>query len=460
LINKFPGEVNELKSVLILGAGISGLGAAHVLLRHGADVLISDLKDSVQDKKEKAALTELGARFRFGPQSEELLDGVDTVVVSPVIPKENPIVQAAFRKNIPVISEVELAYRVTKAPILAITGTNGKTTTTTLLGSMVSKSGRPFALAGNLGISLSREAELVPEDGLIAAEVSSFQLEFIKSFRPRAAVILNITPDHLERHHTMEAYVAAKARIFENMDENDCLLLNADDSYTSELKKKAESHTHVCLLSTSHEVEEGAFLKGDMLTLRRKGKDIPLCTTGELKLKGSQNYQDALAASFLANEGGVPRDVIVAALKEFTSLPNRIEYVRTLRDVEYYNDSKATNTDAAEKGMSAFGHPVILIAGGYDKGTPLEEFMGEVKKHTKHLILLGAAADRFEKAAKAAGVSSIFRVSSMEEAVKKGQELAKPGDVVILSPACSSFDMYHNMEERGMDFKRIVNRLK
>lgn len=448
-----------MKSVLILGAGISGLGAAHVLLRHDVKVLISDLKDSIHDKKEKEALTALGAVFRFGPQSVDLLDGVDTVVVSPVIPRGNPIVSEAFNRHIDVISEVELAYRVTKAPILAITGTNGKTTTTTLLGSMVSRSGKPFALAGNLGISLSREAELVPADGVIAAEVSSFQLEFIKTFKPRAAVILNITPDHLERHHTMEAYVAAKARIFENMDNSDCLLLNDDDAYTPALKKKAETHTHVCLLSTSHKVEEGAFLDGDTLVLRRKGKEIRLCSVKELKLKGMQNYEDVLAASFLAYEGGVPVDVIVSAMKDFSSLPNRIEYVRTLHDVEYYNDSKATNTDAAIKGMSAFNKPVILIAGGYDKGTPLEDFMKDVKKHTKHLILLGAAADRFEKAARAAGVSSIYRVSSLKEAVLKGQQLAEAGDIVILSPACSSFDMYHNMEERGMDFKRIVKSL-
>lgn len=449
-----------MKNALILGAGISGLGAAHVLLRHDIHVLISDLKDNVQDKKERAALLEQGAVFQFGPQGEGLLENIDTVVVSPVIPAENIIVQTARNRGISVISEVELAYQVTKAPILAITGTNGKTTTTTLLGSMISKSGKPFALAGNLGISLSREAELVPANGLIAAEVSSFQLEFIKTFKPRAGVILNITPDHLERHHTMEAYVAAKARIFENMDESDCILLNADDPYTPELAEKAAAHTHVCLLSTNHEVEEGAFLDKDMLTLRRSGKVIHLCTINEMKLKGKQNYEDALAASFLANEGGVDRDVIVSALKEFSSLPNRIEYVRTLHEVEYYNDSKATNTDAAIKGMSAFDRPVILIAGGYDKGTPLGDFMAEAKVHTSHLILLGAAADRFEEAAKKAGVTSIYRAGSMADAVKLGQKLASPGDIVILSPACSSFDMYHNMEERGMDFKRLVNSLK
>ena len=449
-----------MNNVLILGAGISGLGAAHVLLRHGAKVLISDLKNSINDKKEQDALQEQGAIFQFGPQSEQLLADIDTVVVSPVIPKENAIVQAALKKNIPVISEVELAYKVTKAPILAITGTNGKTTTTTLLGSMIRQSGTPFALAGNLGISLSREAELVSSNGLIAAEVSSFQLEFIKKFKPRAAVILTITPDHLERHHTMKAYVEAKARIFENMDSSDCLLLNAEDDYTESLKKKAEPHTHVCLLSTRHEVNEGAFLDKDVLVIRRNGKDVRLCSTRELKLKGEQNYEDALAAAFLAYEGGVPEDVIVSVLKDFTSLPNRIEFVRRIHEVDYYNDSKATNTDAAIKGMSAFGRPVILIAGGHDKGTPLGDFMESVKKQVKHWILLWEAADRFENEAKKAGVSSILRVDSMRNAVETGQKLAAPGDIVILSPACSSFDMYHNMEERGMDFKRIVKGLK
>lgn len=449
-----------MEKVLILGAGISGLGAAHVLLRHDVKVLISDLKDSIRDKQEKAALSQQGAVFQFGPQSEELLDGIDTVIVSPVIPAENPVVRAAFRKGIPVISEIEFAFHITRAPILAITGTNGKTTTTTLLGSMISHSGKPFALAGNLGISLSREAELVPQDGLLAVEVSSFQLEFIRDFKPKAAVILNITPDHLERHHTMEAYVAAKARIFENMDRDGCLLLNAEDPYTPRLAAQAEKHTHVCMLSTDHEVEEGAFLDGDRLVIRRSGKEQYLCRTGDLQLKGKQNYADALAAAFLAYEGGVALNVIVEALKQFTALPNRIEFVRKLHDVEYYNDSKATNTDASIKAMQSFEQPLILIAGGYDKGTSLEEYMVEVRKNVKYLVLLGAAADRFEKAAKAAGISSVIRAESMKDAVEKSQALASVGDVVLLSPACSSFDMYHNMEERGMDFKRIVKGLK
>lgn len=449
-----------MKKALIIGAGISGLGAAHVLLRHGWHVTVSDLKDTIKNRIDKAGLEQLGAEFCFGPQEISLLNAVTLVVVSPVIPRENPVVSAALEQGISVISEVELAYRVTKAPIAAITGTNGKTTTTTLFASMIERSGRPFALAGNLGISLSREAELVPEDGLIAAEVSSFQLEFIERFHPKVAAILNITPDHLERHHTMEAYAAAKARIFENMDMNDDLLLNAEDSYTLGFTEKAKTHTRISYFSTIREVESGAFLRDGSLIVRMDGHETVLCPITDLKLKGDQNYQNALAASFMAIKCGIPKEAILKALMQFRPLANRIEFVRTLHGVSYYNDSKATNTDAAIKGMQSFEKPVILIAGGYDKGIPLKHFMEMAKKHTRHLILLGAAAERFKKEALAVGITSIQMVQSMHEAVLAGQKAANDGDVVLLSPACSSFDMYNNMEERGMDFKKEVNNLQ
>ena len=312
-----------MKNVLVLGAGISGLGAAHVLLRHECNVIVSDLKDNIKDKKEKEILQSFGVVFEFGMQSVELLDGIDTVVVSPVISAENIVVMEAFKRRIPVISEIELAYRVTKAPILAVTGTNGKTTTTTLLGSMIGHSSIPFAVAGNLGISLSREAELVAEDGVIAAEVSSFQLEFIKDFCPRAAVILNITPDHIERHHTMERYVAAKARIFENMGKDNCLLLNAEDEYTPILMKKAKNTT-VCLFSISRDVEEGACLNGADLVIKRRGKVLKVAGIDELQLTGNQNYQNVLAAAFLAYEGGIPLEAIHDGIIEFKGLSHRM----------------------------------------------------------------------------------------------------------------------------------------
>lgn len=446
-----------MKNVLVVGAGISGLGAAHVLLRHGYQVLISDLHDNIKDLKEKQTLLALGAIFKFGAQAEILLKNIDTVVVSPVVPLENPIVAAALKKGIPVISEVELAYRMTKAPILAVTGTNGKTTTTTLLGDMINDSGIPFALAGNMGISLSREAELVPENGLIAAEISSFQLEFIDTFRPKAAVILNITPDHMERHHTMENYVETKARIFENMGEDQCILLNAEDSYTPYLTKKA--HAEVCLFSTKKTVKEGASLLDDTLVLKRHGQEIVLAKIQDIQLKGNQNYENILAASFLAYESGIPVESIRHSILSFKGLPHRIEFVGTFNGISYYNDSKATNVDAAIKGMEAFNKPVILIAGGHDKGTPLNSFMEAAKKHVKHLILIGEAASRFKVEAEKSHITSVVLASDMEEAVKKGKELAGEGDTVLLSPACSSFDMYSSFEERGLHFKRIVNKL-
>ena len=443
-----------MKNVLVVGAGISGLGAAHVLLRHGYQVLISDLHDNIKDLKEKQTLLALGAIFKFGAQAEILLKNIDTVVVSPVVPLENPIVAAALKKGIPVISEVELAYRMTKAPILAVTGTNGKTTTTTLLGDMINDSGIPFALAG---ISLSREAELVPKNGLIAAEISSFQLEFIDTFRPKAAVILNITPDHMERHHTMENYVETKARIFENMGEDQCILLNAEDSYTPYLTKKA--HAEVCLFSTKKTVKEGASLLDDTLVLKRHGQEIVLAKIQDIQLKGNQNYENILAASFLAYEGGIPVESIRHSILSFKGLPHRIEFVGTFNGISYYNDSKATNVDAAIKGMEAFNKPVILIAGGHDKGTPLNSFKKKKKKHVKHLILIGEAASRFKVEAEKSHITSVVLASDMEDAVKKGKELAGEGDTVLLSPACSSFDMYSSFEERGLHFKRIVNKL-
>ena len=407
-----------MKNVLVLGAGISGLGAAHVLLRHECNVIVSDLKDNIKDKKEKEILQSFGVVFEFGMQSVELLDGIDTVVVSPVISAENIVVMEAFKRRIPVISEIELAYRVTKAPILAVTGTNGKTTTTTLLGSMIGHSSIPFAVAGNLGISLSREAELVAEDGVIAAEVSSFQLEFIKDFCPKAAVILNITPDH-------------KAK-----------------------------NTTVCLFSISRDVEEGACLNGADLVIKRRGKVLKVAGIDELQLTGNQNYQNVLAAAFLAYEGGIPLEAIHDGIIEFKGLPHRIEFVRELDGVSYYNDSKATNTDAAIKGMETFDRPIILIAGGYDKHTKLDKFMKTVKARVKCLILLGNAAARFKDEAEKAGIKTIVLADDMRGAVEKGKSIACSGDVVLLSPACSSFDMYANYEARGFDFKKIVNRLK
>ncbi len=445
-----------MQNVLILGAGISGLGAAHVLLKRNCRITLSDLH-GIDSVDEKESLSRAGVQFIEGEQKPSLLEGIDTVIVSPVIPRENPVVREALLREIPVWSEIELAYRIAKAPMLAVTGTNGKTTTVALLGSMIEKAGIPFTEAGNIGRSLSAEAEKVPADGFIAAELSSFQLEFIDEFKPKAAAILNITPDHMERHHTMEAYAGAKARIFENMGKEESLLLNREDGYTAEFAEKARAHVYY--LSTEGEVKEGAFLANGQLFLRVHSNTIFLLNQDELQIRGKHNIQDCLAAAFLAYQGGVSIDVIRQAAREYRSLEHRIEFVRTLHGVSYYNDSKATNTDATAKALGAFDTPVILIAGGYDKGTPLERFMAYAKRHIKCLILLGKAATRFGNAAAQAHISPVIVVHTMEEAVRQASDFAKAGDVVLLSPACASYDMYHSYKERGRDFKNIVETL-
>lgn len=446
----------NMQSILVLGAGISGTGAAQVLLKRGCRVVVSDLH-GMNDPEAQARLADEGAVLIFGEQKTSLLDNIDTVILSPVIPRENPVVAEALRRRIPVWSEVELAYRAAQAPILAVTGTNGKTTTVSLLGSMLEKEGIPFAEAGNIGRSLSLAAEAVPAYGLIAAELSSFQLEFIDSFRPKAAVILNITPDHMERHHTMEAYVRAKARIFENMGPEESLLLNREDAYTKALA--AEANTHVCYLSTEGEVTEGAYLEAGQLFLKHRGERIRLLGEDELQIQGKHNVQDCLAAAFLAFQGGISLEAIRQAAREYHALEHRMEFVRTVHGVSYYNDSKATNTDAAVKALGVFDKPVILIAGGYDKGTPLDQFMQYVRLHVKRLILLGDAAQRFRDAAEQAGISDMTMARSMKDAVAEAAAHAESGDVVLLSPACASYDMYRSYGERGRDFKQIVQAL-
>lgn len=456
LYNGMNGMNDIKKHFLIIGAGISGTGAAGVLLRRGQDVLISDEK-AMWDQGQMDRLQGRGARFSFGQQDPSLLTGIDTVIVSPVIPAENPLVQAALKKGIPVISEIELAWRIAKAPILAITGTNGKTTSTTLLGEMIHASGRPGSAAGNIGISLSGTAEAVPENGLIAAEVSSFQLEFIDRFRPRAAVILNITPDHFERHHTMKEYIRVKSRIFENMRQGDRLLLNRRDPVSAGLADKASCD--VFFINTEGPEQQGAFLEDGMLKLRIDGRETLLCRESDIHLLGRHNMENCLAAAFLAEAGGIDAGSIAYTLRHFKGLPHRIEFVGTRAGAAYYNDSKATNTDAAVKALEAFKKPVILIAGGHDKQTPLEDFMKTVHLHAKALILIGNASERFAEEARRAGVDPVICAGRMEQAVREAEKLAVPGDTVLLSPACSSYDQYTCYEERGDDFKNIVGHM-
>jgi UDP-N-acetylmuramoylalanine--D-glutamate ligase len=392
----------------------------------------------------------------FGHQEAALLDGMDLVVPSPVISPEIPIMKEAAARHIPIWSEVEVAYRLTDAEILAVTGTNGKTTTTTLLGDIMKAAGRETVIGGNIGYGLSEQAEDLPKEDVVVAELSSFQLEFTQTMKAKAAVILNITPDHLDRHHTMEAYAAAKERIFHNQDKSDYALLNYDDA---RIKAMEPDMTGTVLwFSTEQEVPAGAFAKDGRLILRTDGSDTEICREDELKLFGRHNIQNCLAAALMAYVAGAPLSVIQRVLRTFGGVEHRIEPVRTINGVPYYNDSKGTNTDASIKALEAFSGHLILIAGGHDKMTPLDEFMNLAAQKVDTMILIGDAADRFEKAAKKAGVKDIRKAGySMERAVMMARKIAAPPQTVLLSPACSSYDMYDNYEQRGRMFKGIVN---
>ena len=448
------------KKVLVIGAGISGFAAAKIAKKLGAEVVLSDAKAEKDIKYDFAPLRAAGIALVFGPQQESLLDGVSLVLVSPAVPCRIPIIQAAYRRKIRVTTEVELAYELAESPICAVTGTNGKTTTVTLLGLLLATRFNPVGVGGNIGVPLSEEALRVGKGGCIAAEISSYQMEATADFHPHVAAVLNVTPDHIVRHGSMEVYQQMKERMFAQQTAADFLVLNYDDPATRSMKERAQAV--VCYFSRKEELSEGAIVRDGQLLIRWQGQEYPLCQVSELGIKGGHNVENALAAAASAFLAGCEPQAMVKVLKEFKGVEHRIEFVRTLDGVSYYNDSKATNTDSAIKALDTFDEGIILLAGGDDKMTDLTEFMQLVKKQVHELILIGAAAERFEQAALAGGIAAvhIHRVGySMEKAVSLAHELARAPEVVLLSPACASFDMYDGMAERGRDFKRLVNKL-
>ena len=444
------------KRAVVIGGGISGRSAAMALVKHGGTVVLADTQARDVTQTPFAELRAAGVEFLFGAQDSGLLDGADIIVPSPAISPEIPLLQEAVRRRIPVWSEVEVACRVTDAAILAVTGTNGKTTTTTLLGEMVKASGQQTVVGGNIGVGLAQAVTDLPPQAVAVAELSSFQLELTSSLHAVGAVILNITPDHLDRHHTMEAYSAAKERIFSNQEATDTAVLNYDDDRVRNMQARRKGK--VVFFSTQGEVPEGAFYKDHQLILRHDGTDTLICRDSDLQLFGAHNIQNCLAAVLLATAVAIPLPVIRSVLKRFRGVEHRLEKVRVLQGVPYYNDSKGTNVDASIKALEAFSGHLILIAGGHDKMTPLDAFMKLAARKVDTLILVGESADRFAAAAKKAGVRDIRNVGyNMEKAVMTARKLARPPQQVVLSPACSSFDMYDNYEQRGRVFKGIVN---
>ncbi|MBI4855690.1 MAG: UDP-N-acetylmuramoyl-L-alanine--D-glutamate ligase [Acetobacterium woodii] len=447
------------KTTLVIGAARSGVAVTELLLNRGETVVLTDTRASSIVHKEFPQILdyEKESEFEsiFGIQpSPEILNAIDEVVVSPGVPLIIPIIQAAYEQGIPVIGEVEAAYRLTKTPFIAITGTNGKTTTTTLLGEIFKASGRGTYVVGNIGDPITNYVGSAKEIEVFVTEISSFQLETIQTFRPRAAAILNLTPDHLDRHLTMENYVKAKGRIFENQTAEDLLVLNGDDELVCQLGEKAISKK--AYFSYKNKVDYGAWCLNGEIWINNGIETIFVCHESELGIIGPHNTMNALAALTLAYFSGVTLAVIVQVLKSFKGVEHRLEMVGCFAGVTYINDSKGTNTNATITALNAVKEPIILLAGGYDKKEDYSELMELVAKRVKLLIVLGVTADDLIKTAKTKGVTAISRVETYEEAVACAKAEAQNGDTVLLSPACASWDMFDNYEIRGRVFKELV----
>lgn len=449
------------KKVIVIGAGISGFAAAKLAKKLGADVILSDANEKLGEKHDLTELTALDIKVVLGKQTEALFEGADLVIISPAVPRHLPLFEKVAEK-VKIISEVEFAYKLAKAPIFAVTGTNGKTTTTMLLGELMKTIyGKDnVGVGGNIGTPLCEECYRISENGCIVAEISSYQMEASSEFATKGAAILNVTPDHLARHKTMEVYQAEKEKVFAHHTKENFLVLNYDDEHTRDMANRAKST--VCFFSSSQELEEGAFVKDNQLVIRWKGLMHVICNVDDMQIKGSHNVENALAALSLAFLAGGDTIKMAEALKAFAPVEHRIEPVKTIDGVTYYNDSKATNPEAANKAIATFPH-IILIAGGDDKNTPLDEFYALVNERVDNLILVGDATKRFKEEALKHNYpeDKIYEAGySMQEAVNYAHKIAKVPQVVLLSPACASFDMYEGYEARGRDFKRLVNELK
>lgn len=445
------------KNVLILGLARSGIAAAIELINLGAKVTASDMK-SKGELKDIAALESKGAQLVFGEHPLSLLNECDLIVLSPGVPSDINILDEARKRDIPIISELELGFWFAKAPIIAVTGTNGKTTTTTLIGEIFKNEGKNITLAGNIGIPLVREVEKAEAKDFLIVEVSSFQLENIMHFKPKISVILNISEDHLNRHKTFENYIETKARIFENQTEEDYAVLNYDDPIVRSFIKRIKAKT--MFFSQKEELSRGIYVKNGVIVIRENGKIYPLLKAEELGIKGSHNLENALAAACVAWICRINLNNVAETLKDFHGVEHRLEFVAEIGQVKFINDSKATNPHSAQKAIEALNEPIVLIAGGYDKKSDYTDFIRAFSGKVKKLILIGDTADVIEDAAKKQGFYDIQKTDSLQQAVKLAYSAATPGDVVLLSPACASWDMFESFEERGRIFKEAVYSLK
>ncbi len=446
------------KKVLVFGSGKSGIGASDLLAKVGAFPVIYDGnaetdKDAVVHKTDGTYSVTVYA----GELPKEVQDSLDLVVLSPGVPTDLPLVKSFYEQGLPVWGEVELAYRVGNGEVLAITGTNGKTTTTALLGKIMQDARESVFVVGNIGTPYTSKVLEMKPNSVTVAEISSFQLETIDEFAPKVSAILNITEDHLNRHHTMEEYIRVKELITENQGTEDVCVLNYEDEVLREFGKHLTPR--VVYFSSGRKLDEGIYLDGNKIILKDGEKEIEVVKTEDLKLLGKHNFENVMAAVAMAYYDGVSLDSIRKSICEFTAVAHRIEYVTEKKGVVYYNDSKGTNPDAAIKGIQAMNRPTLLIGGGYDKQSGYDEWIEAFDGKVRYLVLIGQTKEKIKEAAEKHGFHDIILCEDLKEAVKVCEEKAQPGDAVLLSPACASWGQFDNYEQRGDMFKEYVRNL-
>ena len=446
------------KKVLVIGFGISGIAAANLLNERGADVVLFDQNPKPAALANLEQLVEFRGVTATGELTEEQEAGIEMLVISPGVPIDSPMVEHFREKGALISGEIELAYQCAKGELAAITGTNGKTTTTALVGEILNEAYPSVFVVGNIGDPYTKEAGKMTEETVTVAEISSFQLETIHEFRPHVSAILNITPDHLNRHHTMECYIATKERIVENQTADDICVLNYEDEVLREFG--AHIVPQVVYFSSRRELSDGLFLRGEEICIAKDGYSRVLLNIHELNLLGEHNYENVMAAIAVGLGMGVPEEKVLLACRKFVAVEHRIEYVTEVNGVKSYNDSKGTIVDAAIKGIQAMVTPTCLIGGGYDKGSVYDEWIESFDGKVKKLVLIGQTADAIEACARKHGFTNIEKTDSLEHAVQICAEAAAPGESVLLSPACASWGMFDNYEQRGRMFKEIVRNLK
>jgi UDP-N-acetylmuramoylalanine--D-glutamate ligase len=445
----------------VVGAAESGASVAKLLTSCGARVFVSDSGTAEKLVKEIAVLEQFGIPYEIGQNSEKILEA-QIVVLCPGVPLTAPIVRQAYEKGLRVVSEIEVASWMCPGGtgIVAITGSNGKTTTTTLTGRIFADAKKKSVVAGNIGTAFSSVVLDMDDETTAIVEVSSFQLDTIESFRPKVSVLLNITPDHLNRYdYKLENYIASKCRIFENQTQGDFLVYNQDDPVTREaVERKVRSTVHLLPFSLSEKLDEGAFIDNHRLVIRCAGKEYDVIDVREISIKGEHNLYNSMASSLSSIIMGVGTASLRATLRNFKGVEHRLEFVRELEGVRYVNDSKATNVDAVWYAIRSFTEPLVVLLGGRDKGNDYSRLLEPVRDHVRAIIAIGESADTV--VTNFVSMVPVERAGTMEEAVETARRLARPGDVVLLSPACASFDWFNNYEHRGKVFKSIVNNLQ